>query len=98
MPFVTVLKTGTKIHVEFNDLTILAETRKACFADTAMLSAQIKNFNDGSEYIEVHIEDANTRWRVSLDGNHQSLIIQSINNVTPTDIDHLQELLCDLMA
>lgn len=94
---VTVLKTGTKIHVEFNEYTQHAETRKACFPDTGILAVMLKDLGAG-EYVEVHVSSPDNKWYLSLGDVDNTLVIDTINGVNPADIDDLQEKLCDLMA
>lgn len=78
-----------KVKVVFNDASTAAGYMIAYFAREHL--AEVRYTNNG--YVEVLLDDGKS-WQVSTNGANNTLPVDSIDAVTPTDNEHL----CDMIA
>jgi hypothetical protein len=81
------------IKTEFNDLDPITGYTTGWYGRDKIESVRVDNQSDT---VQVFLLSGKV-YIVSLNGNNGSLIVDSVNGVTPTDTEHLAELIVGLM-
>lgn len=83
MQGVIVTTTGTRIDVDFNDLSIPLRIKKASFSVEDIISIRLLD-----DYIEIRVSESPT-WSVTHATSFDYLKVQSVNGVVPTSLSDL---------
>lgn len=88
---------STKIDVDFNDIKAIVGIDGARIRSGAL---QYVTFYDkgGVEFIEAGVSETERPWQFTVDGLNDTIPIQSVNGVSPTDNAHLFTLLKEAIS
>lgn len=93
MANIVITTTAKKIKVAFNDIEPFVGMGVAYFSKEHF--AEVRLFS-GTSGVRVTLDDGSS-WNVSVNGANNTLPVDSVDGVTPTDNAHLAELVSDLM-
>ena len=98
MANIVVTSDENKIIVEWNDMSQYADYKNKSYIPRTDILAVNEPLN--YSYVEVIMNTLSRKpwWNVSINGADQSLIIDSVDGVEPTDNSHLAELISDLIV
>ena len=97
--YATITSNAASFKIAMNDLAPLPNinTDKISYRRASLVQVQ-KEPQLSYLVIILSVGVVKREWTISLDGNTESLPITSINGTTPTDLDHLYDLVEGLMV